>query len=132
PADNTYIIYARFRDPMNNSTITPSHSFTLDTMAPSAPTVTSCKFTGSGKKVTLSWGSNPDPTVKYNVYRATTNPIPSGTVSLNGPAISATSWSDTPPTNNTTYYYRIDALDLAGNAAPSSVQTINFSSQTCS
>ena len=38
---------------------------------------------------------------------------------------------DTTPANNTTYYYRVDAVDQAGNAAPSSSRSINFSSQGC-
>ncbi|HSQ56596.1 MAG TPA: glycoside hydrolase family 44 protein, partial [Gemmata sp.] len=81
--------------------------------APAAPT--GLKATAGDSRVTLSWNSATGAT-SYNVYRGTA----SGGETLLQSGITSTGYLDTAVTNGTTYYYRVSAVNDAGEGALSS------------
>jgi gliding motility-associated-like protein len=124
-----------FNDLAGNAGIpvsTGTGTVTFDRTAPAIPT--DLAATSGDAKIILNWTANTEPDLaKYRVlYGTTTNPttalpdIPTGT----------TTYTHTGLTNGTTYYYRIQAIDKAGNigatsstnvtAVPKANQTITF------
>jgi hypothetical protein len=92
------------------------------TSVPSAPSGLS-GTAASSSVINLSWNADTAPAdcsiAGYNVYRSTTSgftPSSSNQIAHN---VTATSYSDTGLSASTTYYYRIEAVDAAGNSAPS-------------
>ena len=91
-----------------------------DTIAPSQ--VTGLAATAvSSTQINLAWTANPpaDGVANYNVYRDTTAGFivtPGTTPPLATPATN--SYSDSGLTASTTYYYRVAAVDAAGNIGP--------------
>src|SRR4029079_7614984 len=96
---------------------------TPDTTAPGqvAPlTITPLNDT----QIDLSWAANTEPDLDhYNVYRGTTLgfPVTLGTTTPVG-VPTTNSFSDTGLTAATTYYYKVSAVDHAGNIGPLSVE----------
>ncbi len=91
--------------------------------APSAPTgVTATPGNGT---VTLSWTSPPLNPTTWSVKRGTNNGGPYFTVATGvNTGVTATTWTDTPVDDFTTYYYVITAVNGAGeshNSAPVTV-----------
>ena len=84
-----------------------------DSTAPAAPT--GLTATAGNQKVTLSWTANTESDLsKYRVYRSTTTGFtPSSSNQIAEPT--ANTYSDQNLTNDTTYYYKISAVDNAGN-----------------
>jgi len=77
--------------------------------------------TVSSSQLDVSWAVNVEPDLNhYKVYRSTSSGfMPSATNLIASPATN--SYSDTGLTSSTTYYYRVSAVDTAGNeGAPSS------------
>jgi chitodextrinase len=85
-----------------------------DTAAPSAPASPQATLSGTTKAV-LSWGAASDAVgvAAYDVYR---NGVYLATVPK-----TATTYTDATVVSGSTYIYRIDARDLAGNATSASV-----------
>jgi hypothetical protein len=93
---------------------------TRDTVAPSAPTITVSGT--SATATTLTWPSSTDNVgvVAYDLYR-------NGVMVASG---LGNTWTDTSLVRNTTYTYKLDARDAAGNIGSSSVtvKTLNINS----
>jgi len=86
---------------------------------PAAPT--GFAATAGTSSVALSWNASTGAT-SYSVYRGTASGGPYGTTVATG--VSGTSTSDTtPPTNGTTYYYVVQAVNAAGASGNSSQAT---------
>ena len=78
----------------------------------------------SNTVINLTWAANTDLDINhYNVYRGTT-PGFTVTLGVTTPTAtpSATSYSDTGRTASTTYYYKVAAVDNAGNIGPISAE----------
>jgi subtilase family serine protease len=95
-------------------------AFTAVKAAPTVPTApTNLVATGSNARVALSWSvpsSNGGSVVTgYKVYRGPT----SGAETLLASVGITTSYSDTPVTNGTTYYYKVSAVNVFGEGATS-------------
>lgn len=66
--------------------------------------------------VTLSWAANPEPDVKgYEILRS--NSLDGDYVKAHEGLITDTSWTDSEVTDGSTYYYKLRAVDLCGNAS---------------
>ena len=85
------------------------------TPKPSAPVVKIGNSASSGKPM-LTWNAVPGAT-SYKVYRATSQ---NGTYSLLG-AVTATSYTNTGAKAGTTYYYKVKAVNSAGESAYSNI-----------
>lgn len=72
-------------------------------------------------RLDLSWNPNPAPDLKeYWVYRSTTSGVTGSQIAtVTAPSHS---YQDTGLTNGQTYYYRVSAVDNAGNEGPKSAQ----------
>jgi len=79
-------------------------------------------------RVYLQWSANPEPDVaSYNVYRSTE---PGGPFALLSTAGRNPEFVDQSLTNGVTYYYRVSALDLAGNESdPADITASPFALQ---
>jgi hypothetical protein len=77
----------------------------------------------SSSVINLSWNADTAPAnctiAGYNVYRSTTSGFTPSSPNLIAHDVTATSYSDGGRTASTIYYYRIEAVDAAGNSAPS-------------
>jgi prepilin-type N-terminal cleavage/methylation domain-containing protein len=101
-----------------NQTVTKN--FTIaDMIAPTAPTwanaVGSCTVNGAypvkTNQINLTWNASTSPDVAgYKLYRGTA----AGAEVLYR-SVTGISYADTPISANTTYYYRLSAVDTAGN-----------------
>jgi fibronectin type 3 domain-containing protein len=89
-------------------------SATPQGVAPAAPT--GLTATPGNAQVSLSWTASSGAT-GYNVKRATVSGGPYTTV--NPTPIAATSYTDTPLTNGTTYYYVVTAVNASGESGNS-------------
>lgn len=91
----------------------PDSGYSVDNMAPAAPSGLNATF--AKNVVTLKWAANTDGDVnQYAVYRGTTaNFNPAGTTPL--ARINATAYQDPVSQSGVTYYYKVSALDVAGN-----------------
>ena len=87
-----------------------------DTTAPAAPAGLTTDA-GDGA-VALSWDAVDD-AATYRVYRATA-PTDGASGSALDTGLSATSYNDPSVTNGSTYYYRVTAVDEAGNESDGS------------
>ena len=91
---------------------------TIDTVAPDIPK--GLNATGRDKMVDLGWSNNMDKDIaKYKIYRSTT-PL-TGYQEVGSTEL--TTFQDKNLTNGTVYYYKVAALDLAGNESKTSDQT---------
>ena len=91
-----------------------------DTTAPNAPN----NLTGSAPSVgsiSLDWFNNTEADLAgYNVYRSTTSG--SGFVKRNSSLVTVSNYTDGSVTAGSTYYYRVTAVDNAGNESANSSQ----------
>jgi hypothetical protein len=94
-----------------------------DTTPPARVTglsVTTAAGTAGQSQLNLAWTANTEPDLNhYNVYRGTVQGFavtPGITVPVAAPTTN--SYSDTGRTSSTTYYYRVAAVDNAGNIGP--------------
>jgi serine protease len=100
----------------NSSTASATPS-APDTTPPSAPTGLSASA-GNGT-VALDWSNNTEADLDgYIVYRATSAAGPYA--ALNSNPLGASAYTDGSVTNGTTYYYRVTAVDIAGNESADS------------
>jgi hypothetical protein len=119
PGDGTKTVYAWYKDAAGNVSAGSSDSIVLDQTAPSNGTLTATA--GSGQ-VALSWSGASDGgsgLATANTYKLVfaTGAAPSAQCA-SGIQIyqgTGTSYTHTGRTNGTTYYYRVCAVDQAGN-----------------
>jgi hypothetical protein len=85
---------------------------------PAAPTDLTAEVTGP-KQVTLSWSDNSNNEMGFVIQRATDPNFTQNVVTLHAPpnATSTATYVNKGLARNTTYYYRVRAMDLAGNSA---------------
>jgi hypothetical protein len=88
-----------------------SLSFTVNAANPAAPTGLSAM--AGNATVALSWSASSGAT-SYNVYRGTTPGGESATALATG--ITTTTYTDSTAVNNTTYYYKVAAVNEAGTS----------------
>src|SRR6185369_16496272 len=88
-------------------------NYSPPTNTPPAPTGLAA-FVGNAK-VTLTWNTTPFATA-YNVKRSTVNGGPYSVIASN---VNATSFINTSFTPNTTYYYRVSAMNSFGESTNS-------------
>ncbi|HZR28042.1 MAG TPA: malectin domain-containing carbohydrate-binding protein [Terriglobales bacterium] len=87
--------------------------------APSAPSGLSATA-ASTTQINLSWtASTANCTPTYNVFRSTTSGFTPSSSNQVASGVSATSFSDTGLTCNTTYFYLVEGSNSAGTSAPS-------------
>jgi predicted phosphodiesterase len=114
----------------NDGTVKDRFSITKSDTSPPPDTTPPSQVTGlaattaSSSQINLSWTANPtaDGVTRYNIYRGTTAGF-TVTPGITPPTATSTtiSYSDTGLTPSTTYYYRVAAVDAAGNVGlPSS------------
>lgn len=92
------------------------------TSVPSAPS--GLRGTAASSSViNLSWNADTAPAnctiTGYNIYRSTTGGFTPSSANLIASGVTATSYSDSGLSPSTTYYYAIEAVDVAGASAPS-------------
>ncbi|MFL6005040.1 MAG: LamG-like jellyroll fold domain-containing protein [Gaiellaceae bacterium] len=76
--------------------------------------------------VSLNWTPNSDADLAgYNLYRATTAPVPTTGTAVNGSTLlTSPGYIDTGLTNGTTYHYVVVAVDNVGNASTASAEAV--------
>ena len=95
------------------SSFSSADSFKI-AVPPAAPGVLS--GVPGNKKTKLIWGKSKEPDASgYNIYRSIMSPANMKIISLTGGPAADTTFIDTLVNNNLTYYYRITAIDSAGN-----------------
>jgi hypothetical protein len=102
---------------------------TSPTGAPSTP-ASAGGFASSATEVTLSWlaAASGNAASGYKVERATDSSFGSGLTSFNL-STASTSYVDATASANTTYFYRISAVNAAGASAPTSaIQVVTLAS----
>ncbi len=116
--DGMRFVYAWFKDSAGTSNTTPYFaSITLDTTPPTDGTLTA---TVGDAQILLSWSGFSDATSEIGGYKlvystiSTPDSCSSGTQVYSG---SDTSYTHISLTNGTTYYYRVCAIDNAGNVS---------------
>jgi len=119
-AVDTDIDELRISSVAQTSTEISNYYNSLDNTAPSTPTNVSA--TASEDRVTISWTSNTEfDILKYRVYRSTTSGFtPSVDNRISEPT--TTPHIDYGVTQGTTYYYKVSAVDNAGNESGYSSQ----------
>ncbi|OAQ20917.1 InlB B-repeat-containing protein [Thermosulfurimonas dismutans] len=118
--DGNKCVYVKFRDSEGNISSWYHDCIILDTTPPSNPSLTA---TGGDARVTLSWSSVSDSRsglkefkLVYSTSGYPSSGCTSGTrLTLSSPI--ATSYTHTGLTNGRTYYYRLCAIDNAGNVS---------------
>src|SRR6266540_3987819 len=82
--------------------------------------------TAGDGSVSLNWTPNSDADLAgYNLYRATTSPVPTTGTPVNGSTLlTSPGYIDTGLTNGTTYYYVVVAVDNVGNASTASAEAV--------
>ncbi|MEK8024248.1 MAG: Ig-like domain-containing protein, partial [Candidatus Hydrogenedentota bacterium] len=119
PADTYYYVIVAFDSSGNASdTSTEKAIKPLAAQPPAAPT--GVAITAGNAVCTITWNANGEPDLAgYNVYRAqgsSTAPY----VKVNGSTVVVTNYANSGLTNDTTYYFRIRAVDTAGAESDSS------------
>jgi subtilisin family serine protease len=123
----TQTVSAWFKDQWNNVTAAPvKASITLDSVAPAASTLTA---QGGSLQVVLTWSASSDAGLGlagYKLVGQTSTSLPAslcatGTVLYTG---TATTFTDTGLTANTTRAYRLCPLDNAGNVGTGTTATV--------
>lgn len=112
----------------NESSASSQASVTIaDTTAPSAPSNLSASVTAE-TTVSLNWNDNAasDGVSYYTVYRSETSGFTPSSGNDLGTATSS-AYTDSTIDINTTYYYKVTAVDAAGNVSSSSGQVSAYS-----
>ena len=93
----------------------PDSGYSVDNLAPGVPTGFVAAYEAAG--VTLNWDDAPEADFQhYRVYRGNNPGFEPSTATLYQ-AVSVSSWIDPTP-NAWGYYYKVAALDVAGNESP--------------
>ncbi|MGH7213831.1 MAG: fibronectin type III domain-containing protein [Tepidisphaeraceae bacterium] len=94
-----------------------------DTTAPAAPSTPGGQ-SHSSSQINLDWADSAEPDLAgYRVYRSTTSgftPGPANLITTN--LVTASQFADTGLSANTTYYYRVAAVDTSGNESQASAE----------
>ncbi len=120
--NGTKTVYAWFKDKWGNVNVTPySDTIILDTTAPVNGTVTG---TPGNTQVTLNWTGFSDALSGIASYKVVYSTGSAPTSCATGTPIytgTDTSYPHTGLTNGTTYYYRVCAIDKAGNMSSGAI-----------
>ncbi len=131
PVDGLKTVYVQYKDSKGNSTYPQgiSNFITLDTAKPVDGSTTFTAIPSGDNTLALSWSAATDPgsvasgIKQYNLYYSTTAiPACSGTPLL---AANQLSYSHTGLSAAKTYYYRVCAVDNAGNISAGATATGN-------
>ncbi|MDR6783846.1 gliding motility-associated-like protein [Pedobacter africanus] len=99
---------------------TNSNNYAIDTYAPTVPT--GLAAVGGDTEVVLNWAGNPETDIaRYRIFGGTTT-LPA--TLLTEVVAGGITYTNTGLTNGTTYYYRIQAIDQAGNTSPISTDVV--------
>ena len=124
--DGTKTVYAKLKDKAGNwSDTTIKDTIILDTISPSDGTLSA---TASSSQVSLSWSGFSDGTSGVGSYKLvySASSIPAASCSSGTQIYSgtSTSYTHTELTNGTTYYYRVCAIDNAGNTSTGAINSV--------
>jgi len=113
--DKSYYWRVRAKDKAGNYSITWStRSFTVNATVPSTPS--NFQATAGGELVNLSWNSNPEGDLwKYEIYYSSY--LPAADFLLTPIFPPGTTHQHTSLVSDNTYYYKIRAVDTAGNTS---------------
>lgn len=103
------------------TTITGGQVFIIDTKKPLAPQALTAS---SGAAIQLGWYYEGEDVQQFNIYRSLNSPVE---VSNYYAKSSSTHYTDYDTSGGQTYYYRVSAVDLAGNEGPLSQEASAFS-----
>ncbi|MFT7507156.1 MAG: prepilin-type N-terminal cleavage/methylation domain-containing protein [Acidimicrobiales bacterium] len=102
-----------------------ANAITADTVAPANPR--SLSAVGGTRRITLNWSNNTESDFSsYRVYRSNSN---GGTYSQIASGLTSSGYANTGLPNSTRYYYRVRAIDNAGNLSGNSA-TVNAVTST--
>jgi len=102
----------------------PVVSGTGDATAPSAPSTLTA--TAGSSQVVLNWADNSeDDLLEYEIYRSTSSTVTiSDANQINLTSVTSSAYTDSTVSNGTRYYYKVTAVDTAGNESSGS-STVN-------
>jgi parallel beta-helix repeat protein len=117
----TYYIVAEDSEGYSNKTSVCTIEVTLDVTPPGSPKDFGVRPGEAQGEYRLSWKRSEDDTVQYNIYRATTQDgdyQKIGTVEQSDCGGIVCAYTDTNLAVGATYWYKISAVDEAGNESP--------------
>ncbi len=91
---------------------------------PPSPATNLVAFAADANQVKLSWSSNGDAGVNYNVYRSNNSSFLPSAESLLAGNVTGAIYTDHSVVGTTTYYYIVNAVNAAGTSLPASTATI--------
>src|SRR5262249_6957028 len=113
----TYYYKVTAKNAVGEGTLSNEASATPNNVVSPPASPTGLKATATTTSITLSWTAPAGPVTSYNVYRGTTaggeGNVPYATLVASSP------WTDPSTSANTTYYYRVSAVNAGGIGAPS-------------
>jgi hypothetical protein len=115
--DGGKTVYAKFKDPSGNWSDPVTDTITLDTTAPNISAVSASNITQTGATITWTTDETADSMVEYGLTTSYGQSA-SDTPLVTNHSIDLTGLSD-----STTYHYRVQSTDAAGNQATSSDAT---------
>lgn len=122
PAAGTTYYYRVYAFNTVGDSIDPSNTLIITAGVPTAPTELSA-VSVSPSQVDLTWTDNSDNENSFRIERATAVDFSTGFVSFNSPA-GTTSYSDATVAGNTLYYYRVFAVNGAGDSPESNIVSL--------
>lgn len=116
-SDGSHTIYVRATDNVNNTSVNASDIFVIDTTAPTTPGTPSTTTPTSDTTPTWNWTASTDATsglanTPYTVQWSQTADFSSGVSSSTS---TTNSFTHSTPLADGTWYFRVKAVDLAGN-----------------
>jgi predicted phage tail protein len=127
--DGSHTFEVRAKDGAGNIDATPaSRTWTVDTLAAPLAAPSNLLATRSGspsnQRIDLTWADSSSAEAGFVIERSTTSNFTSNLVTYTV-GVNATSYRDTALQSNTTYYYRVFAVDSTGKkSAPSNVASV--------
>jgi predicted phage tail protein len=126
----TYYYRVRAVNSAGNSAYTPEKNATTLATVPPAPS-SLVATASSDTQIDLSWADNSSNETGFEIERSLSSAF--GFSNITTTAAGATTYTDTGLTESTTYYYRVRAVNSAGNSAYTSVMnatTLNTTTTT--
>ncbi|MFA5857903.1 MAG: fibronectin type III domain-containing protein, partial [Elusimicrobiota bacterium] len=113
----TYYYYLKSFDGTNTSVNTSTvNVFSIDNTAPATPNNLEATNPGTGADIYLAWSNNTETDLAgYNIYRSLDNPGAYNKVNVSLHPAPTDFYRDNSVSSNTTYWYKITAVDSSGN-----------------